>query len=145
VVWAGADGTLKGATRLHNLGIQVASGEVPGIPAVLALQFAAGLTRGRKLHGQRAALRWLSQPLVVKINCRPILKAIETGTFSNQAKSGPHRSVRLAAHSPSFLAIAASAARSIVSPNADWHVQSDSTSNCVFLYLNCAYDDTAIT
>lgn len=41
-----ADGSLAHSTRLHNTGARVAAGEIPGVPRILALQFAAGLYRG---------------------------------------------------------------------------------------------------
>lgn len=41
-----ADGSLARSTRLHNTGARVMAGEIPGVPRILALQFAAGLYRG---------------------------------------------------------------------------------------------------
>lgn len=46
VLWVGADGALKGSTELHNLGAQVAAGQVDEIPQSLALRFAGALSRG---------------------------------------------------------------------------------------------------
>jgi serine/threonine protein phosphatase PrpC len=41
-----SDGSLAACTRLHNTGARVSAGQIPGVPRILALQFAAGLYRG---------------------------------------------------------------------------------------------------
>lgn len=46
VLLAAPDGRLKAATPLHNMGARISRGEVAEVPRVLALHFAAGLTRG---------------------------------------------------------------------------------------------------
>ena len=46
VIHAAADGTMRHATVLHNMGFRVSRGEHVEIPRALALHFAAGRTRG---------------------------------------------------------------------------------------------------